>query len=119
MTTLANRPNVAPLVVGAKTDAFIRATLHGAFVRGYDVTLVSDAHTTEDLPPCTGTSSRAPAGRPGRSTPPTSTSAARPNRYSTTETVTSMLPRVALEYGQTWWAASANDCAVARSRLGA
>lgn len=37
------------VVVGAQTDACIRATLHGAFVRGYDVTLVSDAHTTEDL----------------------------------------------------------------------
>jgi nicotinamidase-related amidase len=36
------------LVVGAQTDACIRSTLHGAFVRGYDTTLVSDAHTTED-----------------------------------------------------------------------
>jgi nicotinamidase-related amidase len=36
-------------VVGAQTDACIRSTLHGAFVRGYDTTLVSDAHTTEDL----------------------------------------------------------------------
>jgi len=35
-------------VVGAQTDACIRATLHGALVRGYDATLVSDAHTTED-----------------------------------------------------------------------
>lgn len=37
------------VVAGAQTDACIRSTLHGAFVRGYDVTLVSDAHTTEDL----------------------------------------------------------------------
>lgn len=37
------------LVVGAQTDACIRSTLHGAFVRGYDTTLVGDAHTTEDL----------------------------------------------------------------------
>ena len=37
------------VVTGAQTDACVRATLHGAFVRGYDVTLVSDAHTTEDL----------------------------------------------------------------------
>ena len=37
------------LVVGAQTDACIRSTLHGAFVRGYDTTLVADAHTTEDL----------------------------------------------------------------------
>ena len=36
------------VVVGAQTDACIRSTLHGAFVRGYDTILVSDAHTTED-----------------------------------------------------------------------
>jgi nicotinamidase-related amidase len=36
------------LVAGAQTDACIRSTLHGAFVRGYDTVLVSDAHTTED-----------------------------------------------------------------------
>ncbi len=36
------------VVVGAQTDACIRSTLHGAFVRGYDATLVRDAHTTED-----------------------------------------------------------------------
>ena len=35
-------------VVGAETDACIRSTLHGAFVRGYDTTLVKDAHTTND-----------------------------------------------------------------------
>lgn len=35
-------------IAGAQTDACIRSTLHGAFVRGYDVTLVSDAHTTDD-----------------------------------------------------------------------
>ena len=37
------------IVAGAQTDACIRSTLHGAFTRGYDTTLVSDAHTTEDL----------------------------------------------------------------------
>ena len=37
------------VVTGAQTDACIRATIHGALVRGYDVTLVEDAHTTEDL----------------------------------------------------------------------
>ncbi|MEU8246309.1 cysteine hydrolase family protein [Nonomuraea sp. NPDC048916] len=37
------------VVAGAQTDGCIRSTLHGAFVRGYDATLVSDAHTTEDL----------------------------------------------------------------------
>jgi nicotinamidase-related amidase len=36
------------VVVGAQTDACIRSTIHGAFARGYDTTLVSDAHTTED-----------------------------------------------------------------------
>jgi nicotinamidase-related amidase len=37
------------VVAGAQTDECIRSTLHGAFTRGYDATLVSDAHTTEDL----------------------------------------------------------------------
>jgi len=36
------------VIVGAETDACIRSTLHGAFVRGYDAILVSDAHTTGD-----------------------------------------------------------------------
>jgi len=39
------------IVVGAQTDACVRSTLHGAFARGYDATLVSDAHTTEDQTP--------------------------------------------------------------------
>ncbi len=39
------------VVVGAQTDECIRSTLHGAIVRGYDATLVSDAHTTEDQSP--------------------------------------------------------------------
>jgi nicotinamidase-related amidase len=37
------------VVVGAQTDACIRSTLHGAIARGYDATLVKDAHTTEDM----------------------------------------------------------------------
>ena len=37
------------IVAGAQTDMCVRSTLHGALVRGYDATLVSDAHTTEDL----------------------------------------------------------------------
>ena len=37
------------VVAGAQTDACVRSTLHGAFTRGYDATLVGDAHTTEDL----------------------------------------------------------------------
>jgi hypothetical protein len=69
MTSLANRPNSAVVVIdaqngssrrpiggmrwvfvaGAQTDACIRSSLHGAFTRGYDTVLVSDAHTTEDL----------------------------------------------------------------------
>jgi nicotinamidase-related amidase len=36
------------VVTGAQTDECIRSTIHGAFARGYDVTLVGDAHTTED-----------------------------------------------------------------------
>ncbi len=46
---LAQRGVGRLLVAGAQTDACIRSTLHGAFVRGYDTVLVSDAHTTEDL----------------------------------------------------------------------
>ena len=37
------------VIAGAQSDSCIRGTLHGAFTRGYDATLVSDAHTTEDL----------------------------------------------------------------------
>jgi len=37
------------VVTGAQSDACIRSTIHGGFTRGYDVTLVSDAHTTEDM----------------------------------------------------------------------
>jgi len=36
------------VVSGAETDACIRSTIHGAFTRGYDVTLVGDAHTSVD-----------------------------------------------------------------------
>ncbi|WP_028642739.1 isochorismatase family protein [Nocardioides sp. URHA0020] len=38
------------VVAGAQTDACIRSTIHGALVRGYDVTLVSDCHTTGEVP---------------------------------------------------------------------
>ena len=46
---LAERGVGRLVVTGAQTDACIRSTLHGAFVRGYDVTLVKDAHTMVDL----------------------------------------------------------------------
>ncbi|WP_405058684.1 isochorismatase family protein [Kribbella sp. NBC_01505] len=36
-------------ITGAQTDECVRGTLHGAITRGYDVTLVADGHTTEDL----------------------------------------------------------------------
>ncbi len=48
---LAERKVGRLIVAGAQTDECIRSTLHGAIVRGYDATLVSDAHTTEDLSP--------------------------------------------------------------------
>jgi nicotinamidase-related amidase len=53
---LASRGVGRLIVTGAQTDACIRSTIHGAFTRGYDTTLVSDAHTTDDyssygLPP--------------------------------------------------------------------
>lgn len=47
-TVLAVRKVGRLIVAGAQTDACIRSTLHGAMARGYDATLVSDAHTTED-----------------------------------------------------------------------
>ena len=46
---LADRKVGHLIVTGAQTDECIRSTLHGAIVRGYDATLVGDAHTTEDL----------------------------------------------------------------------
>jgi nicotinamidase-related amidase len=46
---LAERKIGRLIVAGAQTDGCIRSTLHGAIVRGYDATLVGDAHTTEDL----------------------------------------------------------------------
>lgn len=46
---LAERSVGRLVVTGAQTDACIRSTLHGALVRGYDATLVGDAHTTEDM----------------------------------------------------------------------
>jgi len=48
-SVLAERKVGRLVVAGAQTDACIRSTLHGAIVRGYDATLVKDAHTTEDL----------------------------------------------------------------------
>ncbi len=48
-SVLAERGIGRLVVAGAQTDECIRSTLHGAIVRGYDATLVSDAHTTEDL----------------------------------------------------------------------
>ena len=76
------------VVVGAQTDECVRSTLHGALVRGYDATLVSDAHTTEDLSPWGAPppelviahtnlywgNHEAPGGRPARSRRTTSTS---------------------------------------------
>lgn len=50
LEVLLEKAGVGHLVVaGAQSDACIRSTIHGAFTRGYDVSLVSDAHTTEDL----------------------------------------------------------------------
>src|SRR6478672_2224830 len=48
-SVLAGRGIGRFFLAGAQTDECIRSTLHGAITRGYDVTLVADAHTTEDL----------------------------------------------------------------------
>nr|WP_274636250.1 isochorismatase family protein [Microbacterium bovistercoris] len=47
-SVLAARGVGRVIVAGAETDACIRSTIHGAFTRGYDTTLVSDAHTAGD-----------------------------------------------------------------------
>jgi nicotinamidase-related amidase len=47
-SVLAERRVGHLIITGAQTDECIRSTLHGAIVRGYDATLVADAHTTED-----------------------------------------------------------------------
>ena len=36
------------IITGSQTDFCVRWTLHGAHSRGYDTTLVADAHTTDD-----------------------------------------------------------------------
>ena len=46
---LAERKVGHLVVTGAQTEECIRSTLHGAMVRGYDATLVADAHTTQDM----------------------------------------------------------------------
>ena len=82
---LAERKVGHLVVAGAQTDACIRSTLHGALVRGYDATLVADAHTTED-PSQWGAAAQRRAGHrphqhapgkysaaPGRSVGPSST----------------------------------------------
>jgi isochorismate hydrolase len=48
-TELAQRQVGRVVVTGASTDLCIRATIHGAFARGYDTVLVGDAHTHEDM----------------------------------------------------------------------
>jgi hypothetical protein len=47
-TVLADLGKGRLVITGAQTDVCIRSTLHGAFARGYDATLVSDALTTGD-----------------------------------------------------------------------
>uniref|UniRef100_UPI0036DCFA92 cysteine hydrolase family protein n=1 Tax=Peribacillus butanolivorans TaxID=421767 RepID=UPI0036DCFA92 len=48
-SVLAGQDVGSLVVTGAQTDFCVRSTLHGALARGYDATLVADAHTTEDL----------------------------------------------------------------------
>lgn len=46
---LAERGVTRIVLAGCATNWCIRATAYGAFERGYDVTLVKDAHTTETM----------------------------------------------------------------------
>jgi len=48
-SVLAERGVGRLVITGAETDACVRSTLHGAFTRGYDASLVSDAHTANDM----------------------------------------------------------------------
>jgi nicotinamidase-related amidase len=47
---LALRGATHIVLAGAATNWCIRATAYGALERGYDMTLVSDAHTTDSMP---------------------------------------------------------------------
>lgn len=48
--TLAGLGTGHLILVGAQSDACVRSTSYGALRAGYDITLVSDAHTTSDRP---------------------------------------------------------------------
>ncbi|MDQ3540733.1 MAG: cysteine hydrolase [Chloroflexota bacterium] len=48
--TLAERGIGHLVVTGAQSDGCVRSTCYGALSAGYDITLVSDAHTTSDRP---------------------------------------------------------------------
>jgi nicotinamidase-related amidase len=48
-TVLADLDASRLIVCGAQTNNCIRHTIHAALERGYDVTLVEDAHTTSDF----------------------------------------------------------------------
>lgn len=48
--TLAERGIGHLVLTGAQSDGCVRSTSYGALSGGYDVTLVSDAHTTSDRP---------------------------------------------------------------------
>lgn len=54
--TLAQYNATHVVLAGAATNWCIRATAHGVLERGYDLTLVMDAHTTKDLDKGDGTS---------------------------------------------------------------
>lgn len=47
--TLARLGVTHVILAGASTNWCIRATAHGALDRGYDLTLIKDAHTTETI----------------------------------------------------------------------
>ena len=49
LESLLSEKHVGSLILcGAQSDACIISTAFGGFIRGYDVTLVEDAHTTSD-----------------------------------------------------------------------
>jgi len=60
LETVLSHNQIGHLVVcGAQSDACVISTLFGAFVRGYNVTLAADAHTTDDRTPYGGSTAQA------------------------------------------------------------
>ena len=116
----SRRPATAPCI------ARLSAALERAMAAGVAVlraTRCLDGRIVEDAPRTVPVGRRPHAGQgahraDARAARAPRLNAARPRRGQTTSSSTSMLPRVAFEYGQTWCAASTIFCAAALSMPG-